>query len=165
MAEISNSETLQPSLLDRLTDEEPHQRQESRNSRVLSVKRLREAVFRDVAWLLNTTNYVPLKELISYPEVGNSVLNYGLPDLTGRTVSSLNVEILERQIRQVIWDFEPRLLRHTVKVQVRAADSMNRNALSLNIQGYLWAEPVPLELFMVTEIDLGTGEFRVVDVS
>jgi len=56
MAELAPRERLQPSLLDRLTDDEPDQEVESRERRVLSVRGLREGVLRDLAWLLNTTN-------------------------------------------------------------------------------------------------------------
>ena len=44
MAELTSKERLQPSLLDRLTDDEPDKTQESRDQRVLSANRLRECV-------------------------------------------------------------------------------------------------------------------------
>ncbi|MFN5622686.1 MAG: type VI secretion system baseplate subunit TssE, partial [Planctomyces sp.] len=52
MAELTTQDRLQPSLLDRLIDHEPQQTQESRDKRVLSLKKLREAVVRDIGWLL-----------------------------------------------------------------------------------------------------------------
>ena len=81
MAELTPTERLQPSLLDRLTDEEPAQSSESRNRRVLSIQKLRESVLRDVAWLLNTTNLAESDLAERYPDVAKSVVNYGLPDL------------------------------------------------------------------------------------
>ena len=54
MAELSPKERLQPSLLDRLTDDEPDEQEESRDRRVLSMSQLRQSVLRDVGWLLNT---------------------------------------------------------------------------------------------------------------
>ena len=44
------SERLQPSLLDRLTDEEPTSQVESRDARVIDIRRLREIVQRDLSW-------------------------------------------------------------------------------------------------------------------
>jgi len=41
MAELTPKERLQPSLLDRLTDEEPDRRQESRDKRILSPAKLK----------------------------------------------------------------------------------------------------------------------------
>ena len=74
MAELTPSERLQPSLLDRLTDEEPAQSQEARNRRVLSIQRLRECVLRDVAWLLNTTNLAQKDLAETHPLVAQSVV-------------------------------------------------------------------------------------------
>ena len=54
MADLTPQERLQPSLLDRLTDSAPDTKRESRDRRVLSMRRLRSAVLRDLAWLLNT---------------------------------------------------------------------------------------------------------------
>ena len=45
MAELTSKERLQPSLLDRLTDEDSAARQESRDKRVLSMRGLRRAGF------------------------------------------------------------------------------------------------------------------------
>ena len=63
MAELTQQERLQPSLLDRLTDDEPEKKQESREKRVVSLRRLREGVLRDLAWLLNTSNLAVLEDL------------------------------------------------------------------------------------------------------
>jgi len=166
MAELTPSERLQPSLLDRLTDEEPAQSQEARNRRVLSIQRLRECVLRDVAWLLNTTNLVQKNLAETHPLVAQSVVNYGLPDLAGLTASTVDIGELEAMVRQAVWDFEPRILRHTLKVQAHTGeDQMNHNALVFEITGELWAQPVPLELFMKTEIDLETGEIAVTEMT
>lgn len=165
MAELTPTERLQPSLLDRLTDEEPAQSQESRNRRVLSISRLRESVLRDLAWLLNTTNMARDDLAKEHPEVARSVLNFGLPDMAGLTSSTIDVSEIERLVKQAIWDFEPRILRHTLKVRAHASDDqMNHNALVFEIFGELWAQPVPLELFLKTEIDLENGEFSVNEV-
>ena len=46
-------EKIQPCLLDRLTDEAPESQKESRNERIISIRRYREGVLRDLVWLLN----------------------------------------------------------------------------------------------------------------
>ena len=58
------SERLQPSLLDRLTDNEPAKKEESRAQRVLSMKKLREGVVRDLLSLLNTTKLDVARDLL-----------------------------------------------------------------------------------------------------
>jgi type VI secretion system protein ImpF len=165
MAELTPTERLQPSLLDRLTDEEPAQSQEGRNRRVLSIQRLRESVLRDVGWLLNTTNMAERDLEERYPHVAKSVVNFGLPDLAGLTASAIDTGELELLVRQAIMQFEPRILKDTLTVRAHGADEMNHNALVFEIAGELWAQPVPLELFLKTEIDLETGDFKISEVA
>jgi type VI secretion system protein ImpF len=163
MAELTQRERLQPSLLDRLTDDEPDQKQEPRMKRVLSPSRLRECVRRDLGWLFNTSNLVDVvREVGDYPHVVRSVLNYGLPDFTGHTASSIDLRVLEALLRNAIWEFEPRLLRNSVQVTL-AVDSaeMNHNAMTFSIEAELWAQPLPLRLFLRTDLDLETGEIEV----
>ena len=164
MAELTTKERLQPSLLDRLTDNAPEKKQESRNQRVLSIQKLREGVLRDLSWLLNTVNLSSVQNLDNYPEVTRSVLNYGMPDLAGHSASGVDVHALERILRQAILDYEPRLIRNTVKVRLKLSESqMNHNAMTFYIEGELWAQPVPLHMFMKTEIDLESGQVTVSD--
>lgn len=162
MAELSLKERLQPSLLDRLTDHEPGKSQEAREQRVFSVSRLREAVLRDLNWLLNTTHLQAGQDLEPYPEVARSVLNYGIPDLSGISVSGTDVPGLERALRQAISEFEPRILRDGLRVRLEINETqMTHNAMTFLIEGELWAEPVPLRLYLKSEIDLDTGEATV----
>lgn len=165
MAELTQKERLQPSLLDRLTDEEPEARQESRDKRVLSPARLRECVRRDLTWLFNTTNLASLQNLTDVPEVAQSVVNFGMPDLAGHTAAGLDLRMLERLLSKVIADFEPRLLKNTVKITLVADEQkMNHNAMCFDIEAELWAQPLPLRLFLRTEIDLEDGGVNVSDL-
>lgn len=163
MAELTYKERLQPSLLDRLTDDERQRVQESRNDRVLSPSRLRECVRRDLAWLFNTTNLSCLKpEVDDLPLVSQSTVNYGLPDLTGHTASSVDTLTVERLLRTAIWSFEPRLIRDSVRVRLEIdPDEMTHNAMTFTIEAELWAQPIPLRLFFKTDIDLETGDVQV----
>ena len=160
--DLTLQERMQRCLLDRLIEEAPHLRQEPGDDRVLSLDRRRVAVQRGLAWLLSTVNLEATEDLGEYPYIARSVLNYGLPDLTGLPSSSLDPLMLERVVRQAIWDFEPRLLRHTVKVRIATdSDAMSYNALTFYIEGELWAQPLPIRLYLKSEVDLEIGEIRV----
>ncbi|WEN14489.1 type VI secretion system baseplate subunit TssE [Rhodanobacter sp. AS-Z3] len=164
MAELTTQERLQPSLLDRLTDSEPGKQEESREKRVISANRLRECVTRDISWLLNTVNLCAEEDLQPYPEVAASVLNFGIPDLTGSALSGVDTSALQRSIRAAIVAFEPRLTANTLQVTVNT-DSlrMDRQSLVFNIESEMWAQPIPLNLYLKTEVDLETGTFRISD--
>lgn len=165
MADLTQKDRLQPSLLDRLTDNDPERKQESRESRVLSPSRLRECVRRDLAWLLNTTHLRATQNLDDYPLVARSVVNYGLPDLAGRTTSSVDTVVLEQSIRRAILEFEPRLVSKTLRVKLFVDEKqMNHNAMSFDIEAELWAQPLPLRLFLRTSLDLENGSVEVSDL-
>jgi type VI secretion system protein ImpF len=164
MPELTTRERLQPSLLDRLTDNEPGKTQESRQQRVLSVRRLRESVIRDLEWLLNSGSLSTVEDLEDYPLVETSVLNYGVSDLTGATSSGVDEHEVERMVRQAIMRFEPRILPNTVKVRAMVTPGMaEHNSLAFEIVGELWAEPMPERLILKTEVDLETGDFTVAE--
>jgi type VI secretion system protein ImpF len=162
MVELTTQERLQPSLLDRLTDEEPGKADESREKRVISATRLRDCVARDISWLLNCVNLGSGVELDDYPEVARSVLNFGIPDLTGAALSGVDASVLQRQLREALIAFEPRLTGSTLRVAVNSdGKRMDQQSLVFNIESEMWAQPIPLNLYLKTEIDLETGRFSV----
>ena len=165
MPELSLKERLQPSLLDRLTDDQPEKTRESRERRVLTVQQLRQSVLRDLCWLLNCEAMESSVDISDYPQIRSSVLNYGIPSLSGAVLSRLELSELERSIEAAIRLFEPRILPDTLRVRIAAAATLSggENALSLQIEGQLWAQPLPQRLFLHTEIDLDCGHVAVID--
>lgn len=162
MAELTPHERLQPALLDRLTDEDPSKKQEAREARLITKSKLRQAVLRDLAWLFNSVRPSDI-DWSGYPHAERSVVNYGLPALSGETASTLDVIELERSIRQVILDFEPRINSVSLQVEGLMDETHldHHNVVSVQIRGQLWAQPVPLELLLRTEVDLETGEVAI----
>lgn len=155
---------LQPALLDRLTDLQPESKVESRDQRVVSMRRLRECVLRDLGWLLNTTPLGQSEDLSEFPEIETSVLNYGIHDLAGVMLSSVDPGELERRIREAIGRYEPRILRRSVKVHaVMPDDPQHRNALAFEIEGDLWGQPLPTRLYLKSEVDLEDGSMTVAE--
>jgi type VI secretion system protein ImpF len=162
MVELTPRERLQPSLLDRLTDNERDKSDESREQRVLSPRRLKACVIRDLEWLLNACDLASVVDLTPYPQVADSVLNFGLPDLAGRNVSGLNVLDLERALRDAIVAFEPRLLRRSLVIRAVLDEAeMDRNAVRFDIEGALWGVPTPQQLYLKTRVDLESGDIEV----
>jgi type VI secretion system protein ImpF len=159
MAELFQKERLQPSLLDRLADDEPEKKEESREKRILSFIKLKQSVMRDLEWLLNAGCLETTQDLSDYPQVKMSVLNYGLPDLSGTTASNVDSTTLERMLRQAIVNFEPRILADSLKVRVTNRDKHNN--IIFEIEGELWAQPTPERLYLKTILDLELGSVEV----
>lgn len=164
MAELSLQEHLQPSLLDRLRDDHPQATVEAPGERVLTLAQLRRSVQRDIGWLFNTSNLQ--SRIAGYEEVEASVLNYGLPDLAGLTVSTLDVHELEKTVRRVLERYEPRLLKNSIRVQAGLdPESMSHNSLALTIEADLWATPAPIALILRTVLDFESSEVSVSELS
>lgn len=167
MAELSPQERLQPALLDRLIDEEPHKKVEPRENRVLSKAALRRAVLRDLAWLFNATRLEQDAEFVAFPEAEKSVINFGLPALAGETASTFDPVALEQAIKRAIIDFEPRISPATLQIETQTgSDELDsHNLILVQIRGTLWAQPVPLEILLRTELDLETGSVEIRDLA
>lgn len=161
MAESLSRDRLYPSLLDRLIDDEPGKATEARENRAASLQKLRENVLRDLNWLFNATQ--SSVELEEDPVLVGSVINYGMPALAGRPASQYDMTELSRALREVILRFEPRIVAHTLKVSAERNKGDTHNVLAFRIEGQLWSQPIPLELFMRTEIDLESGMTSVVE--
>lgn len=134
---------------------------ESREERVISGRRLRQSVLRDLAWLLNTGQIGALVDLGAFPEVQSSVLNYGIPDMTGMTVSGVDPLQIAEGIRVAVQRFEPRIQHVTVTPET---SNLGRpNAVSFVIEGMLWGQPLPERLYVNTEIDLENASVTIRD--
>ena len=161
MAQLTPKEKLQPSLLDRLTDNRPDIRTSLGGVRVLSMEELRAGTRRDLGALLNATGLGSVQDLSEFPQVQRSTLNFGMPDMSGRTASGTDVKELERTLVRVIQEFEPRLLPGTLSVKGIVADQMNHNVMTITIEAELWSQPLPQKLLLRTELDLENGELKV----
>ena len=158
MSELLGRERLQPSLLDRLTDQAPEARRESFDQQTLSAQQLRQAVLRDLAWLLNTTNLAALEDLSAVPRAAQSGLNFGIPGFAGLAGTRDRLSALENGIATAIRSFEPRIRPESLKVRLREQTEETAVAtLLFEIEGELWAQPVPQQLFLETAIELDTG--------
>ena len=175
MAGLTPQERLQPSLLDRLTDHEPGAGKESLDARVLNKKQLREAVLRDLSWLFNATCQEPdarhpdrerVQMWRDAPDATRSVINFGIPALSGTTWSMLDFPTIEEAIRRSIIRFEPRIEAHTLEVKITndLATGLRPTSLRLVIRGQMWNQPVPLELLLSADVDVDTGQAAVRDM-
>lgn len=168
MADLTSSERLQPCLLDRLTDDERRNTEESRNQRVVDTKRYRRGVVRDLEWLFNASAHLPVEggenggqpfRLSDYPEAERSVLNFGTRQLCG--LIAPDMEELERQLGEALRIFEPRLLRHELTVKA----VLERNVINFELKGLLWENQRAEELFLKTKVDLETGQCMLGDAA
>jgi type VI secretion system protein ImpF len=161
MAEgLTPLDKLQPCLLDRLTDDEPGKREESRHQRIISLQRYKAGVLRDLEWLFNAIGHFPDEPagdvtFAYYEEAYRSVINFGIRQLYGRLAP--DIEEIEKQLSDALVVFEPRINRRSLRVKV----TIERNVLSIELTGELWVNPLPEKLFIKTELDLESSQCSV----
>lgn len=175
MAGLTAQERLQPSLLDRLIDDDPSNAREALEARVLNRQQLRQAILRDLSWLLNSSRDQPdyrcpdtdrVKMWEQAPEARRSVANFGIPSLSGMMASAMDFALLEMAVKEAIIQFEPRIDSRTLTVEVNRDAGFNfaGNSIKLVIRGQSWNQPVPLELLLSADVDIETGMTAIRDM-
>ena len=123
---------------------------------------LRGSVRRELAWLLNTTNFESGRDLAAYPQVRTSVLNYGVPDLAGKARDSRSVLQRARQIRAAIQAFEPRIDPATLDVEfseIRERENALTYVIHADVRSAVRAIPIKLR----TDVESDTSAVTVRD--
>lgn len=157
MSRFDNEVRVTLSVLDRLIDYEPEVSREAPASRSKNLRLLKQAVRRDLEWLLNTRQPPFLPTGLS--EVLGSAWAYGIPDFS--TLSSRNPSDqlrLKRALEFALEAFEPRL--EDVAVHVDTTDTVTRT-LRFRIDARLKVDPAPEPVTFDTTFQIGNGEFRV----
>jgi type VI secretion system protein ImpF len=163
MAKIKAEQPLVPSVLDRLMDFEPDVTREPPKGRNQVLRELKMAVQRDLENLLNTR-----QRCLSLPpelkELKKSLVNYGIPDFLGASMSAArDREEFCRNIQTVIRQFEPRF--KTVTVQLLSnAETLDRT-LRFRIDALLYADPAPEPVVFDSTLEPASGSFAVKGVS
>src|SRR5438270_531827 len=141
MARVKADQPLVPSVLDRLLDADPTVSREAPRSHNQVLADLKLSLRRDLENLLNTR----CRCLVWPPELTElekSLVNYGIPDITGADLAAVKGrEQFCRTLQGVLRQYEPRF--KTVTVQMRPnVDPLDRT-LHFRIDGLLYADPAP----------------------
>ncbi len=149
MSARTTGRPLLPSLLDRLD-----RAAGLRTNRVVGIDDLRNWVLRDLVFLLNsrrgpTDLAAPLDD---------SLLAYGLPDLTNARLNEASVrERLRAAIANAIRRFEPRLFDVRISVDAVCSEELQ---LRFRIDAMLRAEPEPQPFSAEPLLDIPTRAFE-----
>ena len=164
MAERARSgDLLVASVLDRLLDSEPGKQTETRRSRTQDLREIRESVRRDVEHLLNVR-----RRCLSVPkalvECNQSLLNYGMPDLTNVNAFSQSARSdLCRLIETLLQRFEPRFKSVSIKL-LDNADPLD-STLRFRIEALMHAEPAPEPIVFDSFVEPVTRNVALKDVT
>ncbi|MGH9606145.1 MAG: type VI secretion system baseplate subunit TssE [Terracidiphilus sp.] len=153
MARTSTETMVTQSVLDRLMTVEDWPA-----TRAQSIRFFRDALKRDLEWLLNTRQ-PPLPALADFPAVRASMLNFGLPDINSLSLlSSSDQRSLRVAIENCLRIHEPRLT--DVRVVLESSDKTDRR-LRFHIEGNIKLDPAPEEISFDTVLEISSGEYKV----
>ena len=160
MSRFDREVRVTPSVLDRLIDLEPRQSQEPPIVLSTSVADLKQAVRRDLEWLLNTRCHIEAIDE-NLEEAPRSVAFFGLPDFTGVSVKShLEQKRMTAAIEEAIRIFEPRFTN--LKVTLEPIENVDRQ-LKFRIEATLDIEPTPEPIVFDSILEPGAGGFSVIE--
>lgn len=155
MAKDDKTQALMPSLLYRLIDPDSLQ---STSQMGYNVQQMIDAVRFDLEDLFNTRQSV-VDVPGEFAEVQNSIVTYGLPDLTFFNITSkAQCQTICNMIIALINRFEPRL--RNVRATVVKGDGASDRQVRFHIDGQLAVDPAP-EVAFDTIVELTSGKATV----
>ncbi|MDE1183232.1 GPW/gp25 family protein [Paraburkholderia sp.] len=120
---------------------------------------LRDAVLRDLGWLMHCENLTSTDDLAAFPHVRRSVLNFGVGGLAGVRAVDADWRTIEADVREAILRFEPRVVADSIEVRCvvgREATSQRQNR-SLEILGQLWPRHASHAFTLRIDLDPESG--------
>ncbi len=122
---------------------------------------LRREVATDLAMLMNTVNFESVEDLSAAPEVRRSILNFGIPDLTHRSLDEKHVGDVAGEIRRALVQYEPRLVAETIQTsrdtRVRASDLQIRFLVRADLK----CDPLNVPIEFVADVEVESGKVRI----
>lgn len=159
MARGQGDVTVTLSVLDRLIDREPMTQVEAPLSRAQSIRAMRNAVRRDLEWLLNSKS-VAFEPDEALKELNRSVFVYGLPDFSAYAAATAADQAkLLREILATIKLFEPRLA--DVRIIPVEMPGSGLKEFKLRIEALLRMDPSPEPVSFDTVLELKSGVCRI----
>lgn len=118
---------------------------------------VRREISRDLETLLNTVNLESIESLEDCEFVRKSILNYGLPDVTHRTIDEVGVTDVVSEIEDALIRFEPRLVRDSIRVRRDEEAEIAHFLVRFIVRADMFSDPlkVPVEFFADVQMDSG----------
>jgi len=155
MSRIPSNQPIMPSILDRLIDPDSGG---TVAKPYYDVEQIMSVVRRDLEYLLNSRQTCSTR-VLGYPEVAESIVAYGLPDLVNlAAVTTAQREAIARMLESIIARYEPRLKE--IQATLAEDDLNGVRTLRYTIQARLKLDPAP-DVAFDTVLELTTGKYSI----
>jgi len=117
----------------------------------------RAEVARDLEALMNNIALQSTLPLVDFPAVAKSVLNYGFPDITHRSIDELGGADIGTEIEQALRTYEPRLARNTIHVVRDTSIDPADLKIRYIVRGELRSRPLNVPIEFIADVEVTTG--------
>ena len=115
----------------------------------------------DLVALLNTINLNSAIPLDGLDYVRDSILNYGLPDVTHLTSDERAVDAVRGQIAQALTTYEPRIISDTISIDKEVKTNEVDQRVQFTVSCEMFCVPVDVGVNFVAELEVSSGKVNV----
>ncbi len=127
-----------------------------RGRQVITEDLLRRDVSRDLEALLNTVALESSIDMTDVPYARRSIINFGIPDISHRTIDEIGVNHIPNEIKEAIMNYEPRLARASLHVERDPKVDPAELKIRFIVHADLTCDPVNIPVqFIADVIDSG----------
>jgi len=123
-----------------------------RVGQVITESVLRREVTRDLEALLNTIAIESTIDMSDADYARKSILNFGLPDITHRSIDEVGVGDIPEEIRAAIINFEPRLAAASLHVERDTSVDAFELKIRFIVRADLTCEPINVPVEFIADV-------------
>jgi type VI secretion system protein ImpF len=123
-----------------------------RARQVITESVLRREVSRDLDALLNTVAMESTIDMTATPYARRSIINFGIPDVSNRTIDENAVNSIPAEIKAAIINFEPRLAADSLHIERDMTVDANELRVRFIVRVDLTCDPVHVPVEFVADI-------------
>ena len=121
---------------------------------------LRRDLATDLLSLVNTIDLGSAIDISDLDHVRQSILNYGLPDLTALTSLEADVATIGEHFRNALLAHEPRLRPESVHIERQTDVEDETHRVRFSVSAEMACSPLDLPTEFVAEVDTSSGNLR-----
>jgi type VI secretion system protein ImpF len=119
---------------------------------VITESTLRREVSRDLEMLLNSVALESSLPMTDAALVRKSILNFGIPDLTHRTIDETGMGDIAEEIKGAIISFEPRLSANSIQVERDTSIGTSELKVRFMVRADLTCDPIHVAVEFVADV-------------